>query len=61
MDLADKITGQPLTASDLGWILGQILRLDYKASRQAFQRAGWMSLGECADFDWMHWQRNPPP
>lgn len=34
-------------------------RPEYAPMRLAFQRAGLMSLGECADIDWMHWQLNP--
>jgi len=31
----------------------------YEQLRDAFRDAGMMSLGECYDFDWMHWQVNP--
>jgi hypothetical protein len=34
-------------------------RAEYEPMRRAFARAGWMSLGQCYDFDWMHWQKNP--
>jgi hypothetical protein len=34
-------------------------RGEYQALHDAFARQGWMSLGKCYDFDWMHWQRNP--
>lgn len=32
---------------------------EYKPMRDAFARNGIMSLGECYDFDWMHFQLNP--
>jgi hypothetical protein len=34
-------------------------RREYDDFRKIFRDHGWMSLGECADFDWMHWQKNP--
>lgn len=34
-------------------------RPEYAPLRSAFQAQGFMSLGACANFDWMHWQRNP--
>jgi hypothetical protein len=34
-------------------------REEYRPMREAFARAGLMSLGRCYDFDWMHWQLNP--
>ena len=34
-------------------------RGEYQALHDAFARQGWMSLGKCYDFDWMHWQKNP--
>jgi hypothetical protein len=34
-------------------------RPEYAPMRDAFRRAGLMSLGECFDFDWMHWQLCP--
>jgi hypothetical protein len=34
-------------------------REPYRAMRDAFRDNGLMSLGECYDFDWMHWQVNP--
>lgn len=32
---------------------------EYRPMREAFAKAGLMSLGICYDFDWMHWQLNP--
>lgn len=32
---------------------------DFKEWRKAWSDAGFMSLGVCYDFDWMHWQLNP--
>lgn len=34
-------------------------RPEYRPLLDIFRHHGWMSLGECANFDWMHWQRNP--
>jgi hypothetical protein len=34
-------------------------RPEYEPMRNAFRAAGLMSLGECYNFDWMHWQLNP--
>lgn len=34
-------------------------RPEYAAWFQIWERHGWMSLGRCFDFDWMHLQRNP--
>lgn len=31
----------------------------YLPMREAFAKAGWMGLGGCYDFDWMHFQLNP--
>ena len=31
----------------------------YDPFHKAFADEGWMSLGTCYDFDWMHKQRNP--
>ena len=31
----------------------------YKQFMDIWQNLGWMSLGRCYDFDWMHFQRNP--
>jgi hypothetical protein len=49
------------SANALAWKKGRaaFARAEYEAMRLAFARAGWMSLGQCYDFDWMHWQRNP--
>lgn len=32
---------------------------EYKPMRDIFRNHGWMSLGECFDFDWQHFQKNP--
>jgi len=34
-------------------------RPDYRDALRAFRDAGMMSLGECYDFDWQHFQLNP--
>ena len=36
-------------------------RPEYRPFLDAWERAGWMSLGRCFDYDWMHVQRNPQP
>ena len=48
-------------ANQLAWKRDRaaFARDEYKPMREAFRRAGLMSLGECYDFDWMHWQLNP--
>jgi hypothetical protein len=34
-------------------------RPEYAGLLGAFRQAGWLHLGTCYDFDWMHWQLNP--
>jgi hypothetical protein len=47
--------------NQLHWTRKQAVfaRSEYEALRRIFADHGWMSLGSCYDFDWMHWQKNP--
>lgn len=49
------------SANQLSWKKNRALfaKAQYDKMHDAFRKAGWMSLGECYDFDWMHWQLNP--
>jgi hypothetical protein len=49
------------TANQLAWKKNRAVfaKPEYKPMRDAHRKAGLMSLGECLDFDWMHWQLNP--
>lgn len=49
------------SANQLAWKANRsaFSRKDYAPMREAFARHGWMSLGTCYDFDWMHFQKNP--
>jgi hypothetical protein len=48
-------------ANQLAWKSNRaaFAKSEYERMRNAFARAGLMSLGSCFDFDWMHWQLNP--
>ena len=49
------------SANQLAWKKDRAVfaKADYKKMRDAFAKVGWMSLGTCYNFDWMHWQLNP--
>jgi hypothetical protein len=49
------------TGNQLQWNRNRAVfaKREYDELRNVWRRHGWMSLGECADFDWMHWQKNP--
>lgn len=49
------------SANQLSWKKNRAVfaKAEYAKMREAFNQAGWMSLGTCYDFDWMHWQLNP--
>lgn len=49
------------TQNQMRWKRGRaaFARAEYDCFRNIWRNHGWMSLGECADFDWMHWQKNP--
>jgi hypothetical protein len=48
-------------ANQLSWKRDRaaFARPEYAGLIGAFRQAGWMHLGTCYDFDWMHWQLNP--
>jgi len=47
--------------NQLAWKRGraEFAKAIYDPFHKAFADEGWMSLGTCYDFDWMHKQRNP--
>lgn len=49
------------SANQLSWKKDRAVfaKAEYNKLREAFNKAGWMSLGTCYNFDWMHWQLNP--
>lgn len=49
------------SANQLAWKKDRAVfaKAEYKKMFEAFGKAGWMSLGTCYNFDWMHWQLNP--
>jgi hypothetical protein len=49
------------SANQLAWKKNRaaFAKSEYDKLHEIFAKAGWMSLGKCYDFDWMHWQLNP--